>query len=885
MRIDDARRIALRALAEGWLKPEDVWDAACRWALNGGSATAEEVFASILDRDRLEQLITEGTENVTAVGEISTQSPGAVRTPSERGTPALRHLAGPRYYVRELLGRGGAGEVVGALDREIRRTVALKTLARGTSHDPVQVTRFVEEARLTGQLEHPNIVPIYDLGTAPDGQPYYTMRVVKKTSLRDVLETPELRAQWPVMRLCNVFLQVSRALAYAHSRGVLHRDVKPENILLGDFGEVYVADWGLATLVGDQTGITLHEQGSMPPPAVTGSGGTPGYMAPEILRCEWAEVDARTDLFSLGVVLYELLTGRRPFEADSLAALIIVTCESPARLPRELAPSCPLLMEDLCMQLLQKEKDARPSSAEEVVRRVEEFLDGAKEKERRQEEARLLVQKASTPGNRFKQLESERQRLKAQARQVLKAVKGWEPIEKKRQGWALEDLADKEERESALVLAEAIELYTKALGYDADSLEARQGLADLFWQSARSAEEERRPATQLYYEALVSEYDTGPYAAILGARARLSLRSNPSGARVVVQRYLERDRILVRGETIHLERTPVTLAELDPGSYLVTLKMPGYRDTRYPVLLTRGSHHEGDVNLYTNEEIGEGFLLVPGGTTTFGGDPEAYDPLPRQEQRVDDFAIATFPVTLREYCAFLDALEREHPALVAKRAPHDIRGSEGGLVVLKGPNGLWEPGKHMVEGPARKMFPPEAGHLWNVPVHLIDWYDAVGYCAWVSERLGAHVRLPTELEWEKAARGADGRFYPWGDRFDPTFCLMRESRPHMQQPEPVGTFVLDESPYGVRDMAGGMREWMLDLFPETSQELTMREPEPEAGATRGESVTRRVRSGVWNADHKWARAASRSTMPALLRGTGLGYRVAKSLTPRVRESS
>jgi eukaryotic-like serine/threonine-protein kinase len=344
MRIDDARRIALRALAEGWLKPEDVWDAACRWALNGGAASAEEVFASILDRDKLEQLITEGTENVTAVGEISTQSPRAAGAVLDRFSPAPRHLAGPRYHVRELLGRGGAGEVVAAIDREIRRTVALKTLGRGTSHDPVQVNRFVEEARLTGQLEHPNIVPIYDLGAAPDGQPFYTMRVVKKTSLRDVLETPELRAHWPVMRLCNVFLQVSRALAYAHSRGVLHRDVKPENILLGDFGEVYVADWGLATLVGDQTGITLHEKGSMPPPAATGSGGTPGYMAPEVLRCEWAEVDARTDLFSLGVVLYEILTGLRPFDADSLAALIIVTCEKPARLPRELAPSCPLLM-------------------------------------------------------------------------------------------------------------------------------------------------------------------------------------------------------------------------------------------------------------------------------------------------------------------------------------------------------------------------------------------------------------------------------------------------------------------------------------------------------------------------------------------------------------
>jgi serine/threonine protein kinase/formylglycine-generating enzyme required for sulfatase activity len=883
MRIDDARRIALRALAQGWLEPADMWDAACRWALNGGAASAEEVFASVIDRERLEELIVEGSENVTAVGEISTQSPRALGVPMPDGKPVLRHPAGARYHVRELLGRGGAGEVVAALDREIRRTVALKSLARASAQDPVQVNRFVEEARLTGQLEHPNIVPIYDLGTAPDGQPFYTMRVVKKTSLRDVLEVPEHRAQWPLMRLCNVFLQVSRALAYAHSRGVLHRDIKPENILLGDFGEVYVADWGLATLVGEASGITLHEKGSMPPPAATGSGGTPGYMAPEILRCEWAEVDGRTDLFSLGVVLYEILTGKRPFEADSLAALIVVTCEKPPRLPRELSPSCPLLMEDLCMELLQKEKDARPATADEVVRRVEEFLEGAKEKERRQQEARALTEKATGPANRFRQLESERQRLKTQARQILKAVKGWEPIERKKQGWALEDLADKEERESALVLAEAIELYTKALGYDADSSEARQGLADLFWINARSSEEDRRPANQLYYEALVSEYDTGHYAAILGARARLSLRSNPTGARVVVQRFLERDRVLVRGESVHLERTPVVAAELDPGSYLVTLKMPGYRDTRYPVLLTRGSHHEGEINLYTNDEIGDGFVFVPAGTAILGGDPESYDPLPRQEVRVEDFAIATFPVTFRDYCAFLDALEKERPDQVTKRAPHDIRGSEGGLIVQRGKNGLWEPHPNLVEGPSRKMFPPEAGHLWNVPAMLIDWYDAVAYCAWVSEKFSGPIRLPAELEWEKAARGVDGRFYPWGDRFDPTFCLTRESRPHAAQPEPNGTFPADESPYGVRDMAGGMREWVLDLFPEKSAALTMNEPEPAPDTAREESVMRRLRSGSANADHKWARSASRSTMFALLRGPVLSFRVAKSLTPRIRD--
>src|SRR6185436_5638214 len=151
---------------------------------------------------------------------------------------------GTRYEVGEALGAGGAGKVVKARDREIGRVVALKTLKPGAEEDSAVGNRFRTEARITAQLEHPNIVPVYDLGTLPDGQPYYTMRVVKKQSLQDVLASTELRKQWPLVRLVGAFVQVSRALAYSHSRGVLHRDIKPENILLGDFGEVYLADWG-----------------------------------------------------------------------------------------------------------------------------------------------------------------------------------------------------------------------------------------------------------------------------------------------------------------------------------------------------------------------------------------------------------------------------------------------------------------------------------------------------------------------------------------------------------------------------------------------------------------------------------------------------------------
>src|SRR5262249_52321483 len=154
------------------------------------------------------------------------------------------------------------------------------------------------------------------------------------------------------------------------------------------------------------------------------------------------------------------------------------------------------------------------------------------------------------------------------------------------------------------------------------------------------------------------------------------------------------------------------------------------------------------------------------------------------------------------------------------------------------------------EGEARKMFPAEEGHLWNVPVLLVNWFDAVEYCRWVSATRHIDVRLPTEIEWEKAARGTDGRFHPWGDHFDPTFCKMRESRAVYPQPEPVGTFEVDASPYGVRDMAGSMREWIADIHGELTPQTALAEREPSPETKRDESSWRAIRGGNWAAESR-----------------------------------
>lgn len=917
---DQARAIALMAAARGWLKPEDLWEAACRW--NNGESAAR-LLERRLDADQIAALESELGDRTPLYLDSSlmvSPAPLSSREREHRSAPSLDPVAsegaegaeasrdpgrqpglvtGSRYRTRSLLGEGGVGQVLAARDREIGRRVALKTLRSQLDSHPRLLRKFLIEARVTAQLEHPNIVPVYDMGITDEGTPFYTMRIVNQQSLAAVLRQPQLRSEWSLARLLGAFVQVSRALGYAHSRGVLHGDIKPENILLGDFGEVYLADWGLTKVAPHSPVRTTRHESSAPPPESiqpvegTGSmssllsqlrfdkgderpsrpGGTPGYVAPEVAYGDWSKIDHRADLFALGVVLFEILAERRPFEGRDATDVILNTVTKEPPRPRELNPSCPLLLEDLCLELLEKERESRPDSADHVAERVESYMEGAKEKERRRQEAARLCTSAREPVERFEALMRQQRELAKTAREMLLGIEGWEPVERKGAAWDISERATVAEREGARALAQAIDLFTKALGYDAGSRAAHRGLAELYWARACDAERERRHASRIYFETLTLEHDIdGHFAAMMSAPATVVIESDPPGAEVIAERYRESDRMLVPFDEERLGTTPVT-AKIEQGSYRITLRAEGKRDVRYPVLLDRGSHHEARVRLFTDAEIGEGFIHVPAGTAIIGGDPEAFDALEREEVFVADFAIQEFPVTMREYCAFLGSLPEDE---ALKRAPHDKRGSEG-LAVHRRADGSWEPSDFIIEGPARELFPIEEGHLWQVPAVLLDWFDARAYCQWRSARDGCAYRLPTEHEWEKAARGADGRFFPWGDRFDPTFCKMRDSRSFTHQPEPIGTFAGDVSPYGVRDMAGGMREWVGDIAGELSAEEAWSAEEPTESTDRGESSLRMIRGGAWSTPLDWCRGASRTSMFALARGTGLTMRLAKTL--------
>ena len=250
--------------------------------------------------------------------------------------------AGARYLLRGLQAEGGIGQVWLAFDTELNREVALKVLRRTALSEPVLEARFINEARVTGRLQHPGIVPVYELAFDGEQQPidqppFYTMRLVKGRTLTEAISEYHAKDRPSLVEratLLTAFVSVCNTVAYAHARGVVHRDLKPANIALGDFGEVVVLDWGFAKVVG---------QADLPPGATppldsrqTSAGqvlGTPAYMAPEQAD---GQCGIQSDVYGLGAILYELLTGQPPF-SDGDAAEVLR--QLPRVLPDGLAKS------------------------------------------------------------------------------------------------------------------------------------------------------------------------------------------------------------------------------------------------------------------------------------------------------------------------------------------------------------------------------------------------------------------------------------------------------------------------------------------------------------------------------------------------------------------
>jgi len=280
---------------------------------------------------------------------------------------------GTRYAFFKTIARGGKSIIQSCKDLHLSRIICYKELRKELVTNEIEQQRFLREARVTAMLQHPSTVPVYELGRNNRGHLYFTMKLVHGYTLREIVNV-KYRDRYDLTQLMDVVTQAAQGLAYAHTHGVIHRDIKPENILVGPFGEVLLLDWGLAK-VWDREGVS-----SEPPESeelvksddvtITRQGkleGTPTYMSPEQINRD-PDIDGRTDVFSLGTILYEILARARPTKGETVQALIHSALHDKPTKPSEIAKEkIPKRLEEICLACLEKDPKNRMPSASELV--------------------------------------------------------------------------------------------------------------------------------------------------------------------------------------------------------------------------------------------------------------------------------------------------------------------------------------------------------------------------------------------------------------------------------------------------------------------------------------------------------------------------------------
>ncbi len=762
-------------------------------------------------------------------------------------------LTGVPYEDLGLLGVGGMGEVRRVRDASLDRPIALKVMRRGTGTTPHLVHQFLREAQLTAQLQHPGIPPVHTVGQLSDGRVWYTMREIRGRTLDELVQSQP--PAWTVEARIRVFLQVCDAISHAHGQGLMHRDLSPRNVMVGDHGAVTVVDWGLAARIGEHD--ALSQSGS--------AYGTPAYLSPERAAGLVRPPDPADDVYALGAILYLLLAGKQAVAGKKEHVLeLLRTGISPP------TPPGPEALVSLCVLAMRPTE--RLESAEALAHGVRAWLDGTL----REQEARALVAESEVHQREAERLYERARVLQREAKEALEDNLGWMPETTRHGGWALEDRAAATRLEASLTELCAENRLHAALQL-APTLPEGSRLSVARHKKAHAAAEQRRDASEMArlerriedHVRHLPETDSarlGVTAYLTGAGA-LTLVTEPAGARVRLLRYELRTRRLVAVPTDVVATTPVLALSIPMGSYLCLVEHPDCDPIRVPVAVGRLEHWDQippggseptPIRLPPRGSIGRDQCLVPPGWFLEGGDPETFTPRPLRRLWCDGFVMDRYPVTNAQFITFLDALVaagRTDEAL--RQVPRELAGTaadDGEMI-------------YGFDGQRFCLRPDADGDVWDPqwPVLQVGWHGARAYLAW----RGAPWRLPAALEWQKAARGVDGRFFPWGDHHDPSWCNMINSR-QRALPCPIEECPLDESVYGIRGLGGNVLDWTATApdDPQVDGERVIR-PSPGDDSDHPRRV---FLGGFWDGSARGGRAAGLNTSRSIRRRSHLGFR-------------
>ncbi|MBI4614060.1 MAG: SUMF1/EgtB/PvdO family nonheme iron enzyme [Planctomycetes bacterium] len=757
------------------------------------------------------------------------------------GKPASEAPEVGGYSTSELLGKGGMGAVYLARDLLLDREVALKVVL--DPRDKNLLARFLAEVRVTAGLSHPGIIRVHDLGLDALGRPYFTMKRIRGEPWSKVLKKETLRER------LDVFQKVAEAVAHAHSRGVVHRDLKPANVLVGEYGEVVVADWGLAGVRGSGFGVREEEKtagAQNEDVRLTRAGGvmgTPGYAAPEQVAGDLDRIGPASDVYALGAILYECLAGE-PAYAPGPAIQVISAQQQGRRTP--LPRSTPRELAGIARKALEEEPRRRYESVGALLADIERWRNGfpvlaapdpwtrrALKLFRRHPVvvavvASLALASVATGAAVWVRADQAAARERSKAADRLEAIaeasgRGRAALERARAHLALSTpepakasdeisvarAAFQEAREGVerLPAAERTPEAQKSAEEAAGGL-ARAELLDIEREYVALSSPRLHPKTPWYrldgsvYETVVDRVEAARTKGLaaepeLARLERLALgtgplriRTDPPDARVRIYRLPVNE--LDPQEANFVKEIPGDgrTIELDAGGYLLVFEHPDRAPCRLPVYLLR-TNPEGRelvVPLLGPDEIPPGFVYIPPGPYLFGERGEyRYDPAEHPE--TGGYLVAECELSWGEWLPYVEA------------NPEAYR-----------PEILYADGS---KKPLQQEVEKAQGAAWrDYPLSGLSPLDLEAYVKWLSdEDPRFEYALPTEGQWERAARGADGREYPWGDDWDGEKANHQDHHPVFYAARVFETVrggehgTKSRSVFGLLHAAGNVYEW------------------------------------------------------------------------------